>query len=65
MLQRAVFSTIRSDKKKLIGDAVLAEHRDLKELWRFFSCDHSISALLLTTSTFQKCVPTAPRDESL
>lgn len=65
MLQRAVFPNICSDKKKLIGDAVLAEHSDLKELWRFFSCDHSIRALLLTTTTFQKCVPTAPRDESV
>lgn len=36
VLQRAVFPTICSHKKKLIGDAVLAEHSDLKELWKFF-----------------------------
>lgn len=64
MLQGAVFPTIRSDKKKLIGDAVWAEHRDIKELRRFFSCDHGIRVMFLKPTTFQKCTRTEAIDES-
>lgn len=52
-------------KKNLIVDAVLAEHSDLKELQRFFSCDHGIRVMLLKTTTFQKCVLTEAIDESV
>lgn len=51
-------------KKKLIGDAVWSEHRDVKELRRFFSCDHGIRVMLLKPTTFQKCTPTEAIDES-
>lgn len=51
-------------KKKLIGDAVWAEHSDIKELRRFFSCDHGIRVMLLKPTTFQKYMPTDAIDES-